>query len=198
MASYVADPDSYWERRGGRDYPKTLKKADIDAIPVQKMFLRNAVNRFQPRILMDFGCGTGKHFDIWRDIPTVVAYDRSQSMISVSRETQDHLRTGYSIVRGNSDHRDRLPFNGDQFDMIVACEVFPHVLETDISSLIAEFSRIMAKNGNIVAVVSPPDHDFQPHSCNHDYKKLFPDNGFRIMHDVTDAGYRFLMIEKEQ
>lgn len=194
---YVKDPDGYWDARGGRNYIGSLNCVARASVPTQGRFFVELMHEFLPQSLIDFGCGTGKHFCSWRMVNgSVVAYDRSHTMIGVSRETQALLGTDYSILLGNSCDRVALPFSDGQFDMIVACEVLPHIVVSDIEGTIKEFSRILSEKGVVGAVVSPENHDFSGHSYPHDYKKLFDCNGFDISYDADHEGYRFLVAEK--
>lgn len=194
---YVSNPDAYWESRGGWGYPASLKESYRRAVPIQKQFYRHIIDRTHPHLMMDFGCGAGKHFDVWQGIPRVVAYDRSKSMIMVSNEVQHRLGTGYNVILGNSNDRVSLPFDDARFDFIAACEVLPHILESEIEESMSELFRTLAPEGVIGAIVSPKNHDFKGHSFNHDYEKLFSDNRFRISYDADFQGYRFLIVEKE-
>ena len=194
--SYTENPDAYWEARGGPGYPGTLRPEYREQVPIQKEFFLALMKGRNVQSLLDFGCGTGKHFDVWQPIGRVVAYDRSQSMIDVSRETQQRLGTGYNIIRGNSNNRKSLPFASGQFDIVAACEVLPHVLEADIQFVVQELHRILGDGGAIGAIVSPPDHQFAAHSFNHDYKDLFTRCDFFVSYDRISNGYRYLVAEK--
>jgi cyclopropane fatty-acyl-phospholipid synthase-like methyltransferase len=104
---------------------------------------------------------------------------------------------GVQVYWGHSIERSTLPFLDEQFDMVVACEVLPHLLETEIGPTLQELSRILSDDGVLAAFVSPDSHRHYGHSTEHDYEKLLSDSGFRIICDTGIAGYRFLLAEKE-
>ena len=91
--STAYDPDEYWQDRGGKSYREYVVSPDYEVYKEeQESFCRKLVAECKPERLLDFACGTGKLFPVWRDIPEVHGYDRAISQIEIARVEAGHIR----------------------------------------------------------------------------------------------------------
>lgn len=179
------NPDVYWEMRGGPGYLTTLGPDYPVVLEIEKLFYRWLLHETGAAQLLDFGCGTGNLFDLWRRVPFVHAYDRSQSQIEAARKTCCH----YDIRHGSSDDRTKTPYSDQMFDLIVACNVLQNVRHEDIGGLLTELHRIC--RGSVGLVVAAPFRETEEHSFDHDYYDLLKD-GFNVKYDVIIGPYRLI------
>lgn len=169
----IYDPDQYWEDRGGPSYREYTESSGYEQYRrAQWQFFSELLARLQPRRLLDFGCGTGKLFPLWVDVPEVHAYDRAQSQIDVAREEAVRVRPGnpYRVLHYVSGERAEVPYDDDHFDLIVAAEVLLHVVPADIGPLLDELRRIC--RGHLAVVTAAPFTNPAAHCFDHDYAAL--------------------------
>jgi SAM-dependent methyltransferase len=167
------DPDTYWQNRGGESYREyTVNPAYQIYRDAQEEFFTGLIARLKPQSLLDFACGTGKLFPRWTGVPEVDAYDRALSQIEVARHEAVRVRPErpYRVMRCLTDSRTELPYDDEQFDLVIAAEVFLHVLPTDIRALFEELKRVC--RGHLALVTAAPFDNPAPHCFNHDYPAL--------------------------
>ena len=189
---YRANPDRYWEARGGAGYISTLSTEHKQSDQVQRVFFGEIIERIRPVSLLDFGCGTGRLFDLWDayKIREVFGYDRSRSQLQIARD----LGFPFKLMFANGNVRNRIPYEDHQFDLVVACEVLPHVLSEEITGMLYELHRVC--RNRLALVVSSPTHPMQFHSTHHDYDVLLSPLFSKIQDKVVDS-YRFIEAEKK-
>jgi ubiquinone/menaquinone biosynthesis C-methylase UbiE len=190
------DPDRYWENRGGPSYRQYTESPGYQQYhDAQSKFFTDLVARLNPRRLLDFGCGTGKLFPLWRGIPEVHAYDRARSQIEVARKASAEVRPDnpYRVLHYLTDSRAELPYDDDYFDLVVAAEVLLHVLPQDVGSLLNELHRVC--RGHLAVVTAAPFDNPASHCFDHDYPALFADR-FDLIDDHAVLRQRYLVGRK--
>jgi SAM-dependent methyltransferase len=204
--AYTKNPDRYWNERGGDLYLQSLGPIHRMAEQTQRLFLRSVLERsLTATSLLDFGFGTGRFFDLWASIPNVFGLERSGPQMDVAKT----LPFKYNLMLANGSHRAVLPYEDEQFDVIVASEVLNHIPQSEIGEVIGEFRRCLRPRGALALILAPPDHDFQFHSFNHDFRNVLYDNGFIVIEDyvkpkdksgldvVGHSRYRYLLAKRE-
>jgi methionine biosynthesis protein MetW len=91
--------------------------------------------------VLDLGCGPGhlgkmileEGFDVW-------GADISDNSIQLAKEK------GLKVIKASFE--DRLPFQDQEFDIVVSSEVIEHIYDTE--SFIQEINRIMKKNASLI------------------------------------------------
>ncbi|HUU44632.1 MAG TPA: class I SAM-dependent methyltransferase [Acidobacteriota bacterium] len=164
------DPDSYWDDRGGDSYQTYVESADYAVYRrEQDRFFTDLIARLCPERLLDFACGTGKLFPIWKPVAEVHGYDRALSQVRVARREVARVRpeNPYHILHYSTGSRTELPYDDDYFDLVVAAEVLLHVLPADIDAMVAELHRVC--RGHLAVVTAAPFDNPAPHCFNHDY-----------------------------
>lgn len=190
------DPDQYWEARGGpsyRDYTESPGYRHYrDA---QFAHFRRLITELQPARLLDFGCGSGKLFPLWTEVPHVDAYDRARSQVEIARAEAGRVRPAnpYRVMHCLTPERAETPYDDDHFDLVVAAEVLLHVVPADIDALVAELHRICG--GYLAIVVPAPFDNPAPHCFDHDYPALFR-NRFTIADDYCLHAQRYITARK--
>lgn len=190
------NPDQYWENRGGPSYREYTESAGYAQYhDAQRAFFSALITRVRPQRLLDFGCGTGKLFPLWKDVPEVHAYDRSQSQIEESRRAASSLRpeNPYRVLHYVAAERAEVPYDDDYFDLIVVAEVLLHVLPEDIGSLLDELRRIC--RGQLAIVTAAPFTNAAAHCFDHDYAALLLGR-FDILDDHSVLRQRYLVGRK--
>jgi SAM-dependent methyltransferase len=189
-------PDEYWENRGGDAYRAYTESTGYRRYrDAQEGFFRTLIGELRPRRLLDFGCGTGKLFGLWTDVPEVHAYDRARSQIDIARREAVRIRPDnpYRVMHCLGTGRSETPYDDDDFDLVVAAEVLLHVLPNDIEPLMAELHRIC--RGHLAIVTAAPFDNAAPHCFNHDYTRLLQ-TGFEIAEDQEQHAQRYLLARK--
>lgn len=190
------DPDNYWEARGGPSYKAYTESPDYQIYRgAQAAFFEELLGRIRPHRLLDFGCGSGKSFPLWVDVPEVHGYDRARSQIDVARAEMMRLRPvrPYRLMHCVTGSRAEVPYDDDYFDMIAAVEVFLHVLPEELPALIDELNRIC--RGYLAVITAAPFDNAASHCFNHDYNAIF--NGrFDIVEDYNLHRQRYIVARK--
>ena len=190
------DPDRYWQNRGGPSYREYTESSGYEQYRrAQWQFFSELVARLRPRRLLDFGCGTGKLFPLWVDVPEVHAYDRAQSQIDVAREEAMRVRpdSPYRVLHYVSGEPAEVPYDDDHFDLIVAAEVLLHVVPPDIGPLLDELRRIC--RGQLAVVTAAPFTNPAAHCFDHDYAALCAGR-FELADDHVVHHQRYLVGSK--
>ena len=189
---YQDNPDRYWEARGGMNYLMSLPGYHNRSARSQRVFFREIIERIDAKSLLDFGCGTGRFFDLWElcGLKEIFGYDRSQSQLDEARM----LQTSARLMWANGKVRNKIPYEDKQFDLVVACEVLPHVISEEITGMFYELHRVC--RNRLAMVVSAPDHPMQFHSTHHDYDVLMGPLFLKIQ-DKIEGSYRFIEAEKK-
>jgi len=113
----------------------------------QVFFLRNLRNLENSKVL-DLGAGTGRLAPIFikRGAKHVTALDISQEMLNIAEKRNAYER----IVK--ADVRDFMPFDFEEFDLIISTMLLVHISTKDIPALFGECSRILKKGGKMILV----------------------------------------------
>ena len=107
--------------------------------------------------LLDLGCGTGRHaFAAWKAGGSVVALDASLEglpdvvgMTAAMREAGELAVVDGGVIAGDARS---LPFADASFDVIVASEIFEHVVDDERAML--ECARVL-RRGGVLALSVP-------------------------------------------
>jgi SAM-dependent methyltransferase len=117
-----ADPRQYWTLRGGHDYFR--EQEGQPARSRRAAWIAERVALYQPRSVLEVGCGYGKILRELRstlDVP-LVGLDFSPTQLAEARRYLGALR-GIHLVLGRGE---RLPFPDRSFDMVVTSAVILH------------------------------------------------------------------------
>jgi SAM-dependent methyltransferase len=142
-AEMYALEDVHWWFRG--------RRAVIGAL------LDHAVLPPKPRLL-DAGCGTGRNLVEFGSAGTAAGVDPSADAVAFC-----HQRGLGEVHRAGLE---RLPFDADEFDVLLACDVIEHV-EDDVGALV-ELRRVARPGGTLLITVPAyqwmwTQHDVQLH-----------------------------------
>ncbi|MER5343009.1 class I SAM-dependent methyltransferase [Streptomyces mirabilis] len=161
------------------------------------------------RRILDAGCGSGPLSAALRDRGAVVTgIDASAGMLTLARR-----RLGDDVALHVVDLSDRLPFDDDAFDDVVASLVL-HYLE-DRGPTLAELRRVLKPGGRLIASVDHPfvAYTFQEPRPDYSATTSYIDwtlNGQSVpmrfwrkpLHAMTDAfttaGFRLAVISEPQ
>jgi SAM-dependent methyltransferase len=101
-----------------------------------------AVAEVKPGTILEVGCGAGEMAERFAVelVADVLALDESERMVALTRER------GVEAVMGDVQ---RLPFEDERFDCVVAAWLFYHVTHRDLA--IAECARVLRPGGRFVA-----------------------------------------------
>jgi SAM-dependent methyltransferase len=192
----VYDPDTYWQERGGISYKTYTESPDYQMYRgAQAAFFEELLARLRPQRMLDFGCGSGKSFPLWIDVPEVHGYDRAVSQIDVARAEMIRLRPErpYKLMYCATDSRTETPYDDDYFDLIATVEVLLHVLPDELAPLIWELHRIC--RGYLAIITAAPFENPAPHNFNHDYGAVLSE-GFDIVEDYNLHQQRYIIARK--
>jgi len=139
------------------DYNKIAEKYDLygkEAITDWLLGYDNVAKNLMPlknKIILDFGCGTGKFSRFLRDKGArIVSLDISKEMLQIAKQYDCKNIKYYQI-----NPYDKLNFDKDFFDAAVANFVFSTISsKIKIVSILKEINRILKKNGLIVILNS--------------------------------------------
>jgi len=96
------------------------------------------------QLVLDAGCGTGRHVALLKDHCTVVGIDFSEPMLAVA------ARKHPDVEFMRADLTQTLPFEDHTFDMVLSSLVLSHI--KDIAVPLAEFARVTKEDGRIFVI----------------------------------------------
>ncbi len=117
-----ADPRQYWTLRGGDDYFREQEGQPARSRRIE--WMAGQLARYQPRSILEVGCGYGKLLRELRrrlDVP-MVGVDFSPTQLELARRYLGH-DDGVELLLGRGE---RLPFPDGTFDMVVTSAVILH------------------------------------------------------------------------
>ncbi|MCU0611360.1 MAG: class I SAM-dependent methyltransferase [Candidatus Eisenbacteria bacterium] len=135
-------------------YDRWASVYDHDANPLQALEeprVRAAVGDPCGLVVLDLGCGTGRHA-LWlaEAGATVTALDFSEGMLAEACK-----KPGADAVRFIAhDLHQPLPFNGDAFNLVVSGLVLEHLRELD--GFFSEIHRVLVPDGRAVVSAMHP------------------------------------------
>lgn len=125
--------DSYWWMVGRRKFVNTLLEQSIESGHNLK--------------ILDVGCGSGRGMEEFKKYGEVFGFDISPEALDFCRQR------GLKNVQ-LADLNQKLPYDDNSFDLVVALDVLEHV-EKDVFAL-SEIKRILKENGRFL--LSVPAH----------------------------------------
>lgn len=131
---------------------------------------------------LDAGCGRGLYTRLLiKCSKKVAALDYSQESIDALQRRLDHLSYLSLYVGSATD----LPFNNEQFDLVLHCEVLEHI--EDDRKVLSELFRVLQSGGRlIISVPVPPAPYNDAEHVREGYtfeqiSQLLNDAGFKIL-----------------
>lgn len=104
---------------------------------------------------LDVGTGTGRHaLKLARRGARVTALDQSPEMLAVARLAAQ--REGLPIEFHLRSLDESLPFESDQFDLLICALTLCHV--PDLAHALGEFARVLQQGGSLLITDFHPDH----------------------------------------
>jgi len=101
------------------------------------------------KTVLDLGCNTGYGTSLLSKIAKkVVGVDVSKEAISAAKKDYGSLGIDFRVIDGK-----QMPFDDDEFDVIMCCQVIEHIVDYDI--FLEELKRVLSPTG--VAVFTTPN-----------------------------------------
>jgi len=187
------NPPRYWDRRGGDSYVKFGNAIPVDRVVSQVNFFRRAIEEAAPvNRLLDFGCGTGRMFPVWADIPHVYAYDIAESQRAVAQQVDP----GVIVVCPNGSGPNILPLSSSACDVVASCEVLLHIKPENLLAMLMDIVRVLRPGGRFAVITAPSGECDAGHNFNHDYPAAFEAAGLSLLSDEERYGQRYLVGRK--
>jgi len=149
---------------------------------VQKPIVSDFIGTTHSEHALDAGCGRGLYTRILLERANkVTALDYSENSINALKRRLGHLPQ-LSLHVGSADN---LPFNSEQFDLVLHCEVLEHI-END-KKVLTEIFRVLQPGGKlIISVPVPPAPFYDSEHVREGYtldqiSKLLKDTGFKVL-----------------
>lgn len=177
---------SYDQEKNGLIY---LEQREVDRLLAQLSFAR----------VLDAGTGTGRHaLNLARRGVSVTAFDQSPHMLEVARQAaqREGLAIDFRLLSLNDD----LPFEAQQFDLLICALMLSHV--PNLNHALQEFARVLQKGGYLLIT------DFHPNHIMYGWETAFRQAGIRYhiptvghtMNDyletITQNGLTFLEVSE--
>lgn len=139
---YALWADSYDQEYNGLIF---LEEQQVDRLLAQIAFSR----------MLDIGTGTGRHaLKLARLGASVTAFDQSPQMLAVARQSAQ--KEGLSIDFQLLSLDDPLPFEADQFDLLICALMLCHV--PDMTRVLQECARVLQGGGHMLVTDFHPVH----------------------------------------
>jgi len=120
--------------------------------------------------MLDVGTGTGRHaLKLARRSVSVTAIDQSPEMLAVARRAAQ--REGLSIDFRLTSFDDGLPFEAQQFDLLICALMLSHV--SNLTYSLQEFARVLQDGGYLLIT------DFHPFHTIYGWSTVFSHAGVK-------------------
>lgn len=177
------EPKSYWQDRG-RYFQMENPSLEFPG----KVELVEILERCKPVSLLDTGCGWGRLFHLYKDVPRVLAIDFSSSMLEHAEQTREKL--GLKNIELKLWALEDLVSLNEKFDFILSRNVLMHVKPRDIGKVV-ENVKACSSRWIFLLEYFGPSAGLASHNFSHDYLKLFSDMKVEQLKDV-DGNTLFL------
>jgi len=115
--------------------------------PIIEQFIGNNIHQYA----LDAGCGRGLYTrTLLKRAKKIAALDYSEESIDTLTRRLGHL-PHLSLYRGSADN---LPFEAEQFDLVLHCEVLEHI--QDDRKVVSELFRVLQPGGRLIISVPVP------------------------------------------
>ena len=122
-----------------------VEERQVDRLLAQISFTR----------VLDVGAGTGRHaLKLARRGASVTALDQSPEMLAVARQAAQ--REGFPIDFRLLSLDDGLPFEAQQFDLLICALMLSHV--PNLTQVLQEFARVLQNGGHLLITDFHPVH----------------------------------------
>jgi ubiquinone/menaquinone biosynthesis C-methylase UbiE len=139
---YALWATSYDQEQNGLIF---VEERQVDRLLAQISFSR----------VLDVGTGTGRHaLKLAGSGASVMALDQSPEMLAVAHQAAQ--REGFSIDFHLFSLDDDLPFEADQFDLLICALTLSHV--PDLAHALQEFTRVLQNGGHLLITDFHPVH----------------------------------------
>lgn len=118
--------------------------------------------------ILDVACGTGElEIRIFKQFPnqSIVGVDVSEDML---RQAAEKIGVQKNLILKAADSRE-LPFNDNQFDIVVTCSAFHYMREPE--KVLKEFARVLKPGGRVILL--DWCRDFLNGKIYHYFRKIF-------------------------
>lgn len=138
--------------------------------------LEYVINEVKPQRMLEFGCGSGRPFKLYKQlhIPELYGYDISEKAVFLSKKKNPDYDVNY--VTGDFYN---LKFSDNYFDLTLSTKVLSAVLPSEINKTVKEICRI-SKNVYLNESL-PGEHSETNYWFIHDLDTLMADNGFVLI-----------------
>jgi len=129
------DVSENWKKRGP-NYKKELEKKSNSLqlrLEQQEKIIRNTISKFNPKSILEIGCGSGRFTKILSEITQFEKYlaiDISQGQIDNAKEFVNNERIDFQCVKVQDLHLH------EKFDLIFSSEVMMHINFNDIDQVL--------------------------------------------------------------
>ena len=137
---------------------ETPLEADQKVVPLNEYILRKyGVEIDKAADILDFGCGSGRHTYEHLDAgyQNIAGFDARDYV--ERRDASDRDRFRFLDEKGSY----RIPFDDNQFDLVVSTSVFEHVINQ--AETIAEIARVLKPGGASLHVFPSRWRPVEPH-----------------------------------
>ena len=169
------NPVKYWHERGAN---YAAPGEDAEKPEVENLFMNINHNDLELKNILEIGSGYGRiynlflsHFGIVKGFETYTMCDFVESMRYKCLRNTDILPDYWD---GNE-----LPYNNNEFDLVVSFSVLLHVTPDKIEQVLKEHARVCKKHIFIATFFGGLDR-LAPHCFEHDYKSLFEKLNLKI------------------
>lgn len=122
---------------------------------IKKFYSKNYIKT--GTVILDIGCGRGDLiFHLSKNGWSIYGLDYSENALSFAKETirplLDNIRKKIRLLCADAC---RLPFKNNTIDFICSIDVFEHLRDNELKSLVKEMYRVLKKKGRFIIFTSP-------------------------------------------
>ena len=165
---FYYDPESYWMLRG-YTYPYEDHGFMFTDFPGRRE-VSSILSKLKPSSLLDVGCGAGRLFPLYKEVPRVLAVDFSPSMLMHAYKMRRWLGLeNIEIRRFDVRELNRLE---ESFDLVLSRTVLMHIKPEDIGRTVEGIIKVCKRYVLLIEYFDSPE-GLSPHNYSHDYPVLF-------------------------
>jgi SAM-dependent methyltransferase len=187
-----------WEKRAEKGrLPAVIDPADLKGRKnfyidrLQKMVIRKALGKQKNRLILDFGCGSGRFSDLLADnCEFLVGVEITQEMLDMARYESRYPSTGFALFNGLN-----LPVKDQTFDLAVSVNVLQYITDdSELMNVLSEVRRSLKSGGRFLCIEQVTKNKKRWQRNLQTYLDAFEQNKFKKLADYPIRKGHFLLL----
>jgi SAM-dependent methyltransferase len=187
-----------WEKRAEKGrLPAVIDPGDLKGRKnlyidtLQKIAIQKALPPEKKKIIIDFGCGSGRFSDLLSQYcEFLVGLEITPQMLEIAKNECENSNIGFVLYDGLN-----LPLKENRADLLVSINVFQYITdEIELEKALKEIRRCLKPQGELVCIEQVTKNKKRWQRNFEDYLNFFEKNNFKKIADYPIRKGHFLWL----